>query len=181
MHRSLMLTAVLLVSSQGIRPAETPSPRYSQRWVYASHNLLVKKNVDDLIALIARAGKSGYNGLVLADYKFNILDRMPANYFQNVARVREAAAAAKIEIIPTVFPIGYSSGLLAHDPNLAEGLPVRDAPFVVKGREAVLAADGAGRFVNGDLENVQGDRFAGFSLQDDPGTTTFADRNTVHS
>src|SRR5206468_3730138 len=80
------------------------------------------------------------NGLVLADYKFNILDRMPEKYFKNVARVKDAAAAAKIEIIPTVFPVGYSDGLLAHDPNLAEGLPVRDAPFVVKGREAVLAS-----------------------------------------
>src|SRR5499427_6471319 len=85
-------------------------PRYAQRWVYASHNLLVEKNVNDLVALIDRAGKSGYNGLVLADYKFNILERMPPSYFKNVARVREAAAAAKIEIIPTVFPIGYSAG-----------------------------------------------------------------------
>ncbi len=54
-----------------------PQPRYQQRWFYAMHNLLVDQNVDDLIALIRRAGKAGYNGLVLADYKFNILGRMP--------------------------------------------------------------------------------------------------------
>jgi hypothetical protein len=159
---------------------EPAKPRYSQRWVYAMHNLLVDKNVDDLVALIDRAGKAGYNGLVLADYKFNILERMPPKYFQNVARVRQAAAAAKLEIIPTVFPVGYSAGLLAHDPNLAEGLPVRDAPFVVKGREAVLEPTPEARLVNGDLEEVNGDRFAGFALQDDPGKTTFADREVVH-
>jgi hypothetical protein len=155
-------------------------PRYGQRWVYASHNLLVDKNVDTLIALIDRAGKSGYNGLVLADYKFNILGRMPERYFKNVGRVKEAAARANIEIIPCVFPIGYSAGLLAHDPNLPEGLPVEAAPFVVKGREAVLMRDPATRLVNGNLEDVKGDRFAGFSLQDDPGKTTFADREVVH-
>ena len=160
---------------------EEPKPLYEQRWFYAMHNLLVDKNVDALIALIERAGKCGYNGVVLADYKFNILDIMPSKYFQNVARVRKAAAKAKIEIIPAVFPIGYSAGLLAHDPNLAEGLPVTDAPFVVKGKEAVLVPEPAARLRNGDLEETKGDRFLGFSFQDDPGKTTFADREVVHS
>jgi len=132
------------------------------------------------VALIRRAGKSGYNGVVLTDYKFNILDRMPDRYFKNVARVRAAATAAKIDIIPAVFPMGYSSGLLAHDPNLAEGLPVEQAPFLVKGREAVLVPDPASRLANADLEEVQGDRFVGFSFQDDPGKTTFADRTVAH-
>jgi hypothetical protein len=160
--------------------AAEPAPRYEQRWFYAMHNLLVDKSVDDLIALIDRAGKSGYNGVVIADYKFNILERMGPNYFKNVARVKEAAAAAKLEIIPTVFPIGYSAGLLAHDPNLAEGLPVKEAPFVVKGREATLVPDPAAKLVNGGLEETKGDRFVGFSFQDDPGKATFADRDVVH-
>src|SRR5262245_36594165 len=116
---SLSLVCLLAVSV--LPAAEEPKPLFAQRWLYASHNLLVEKNLDTLLALIDRAGKSSYNGLVLADYKFNILDRMPPNYFKNVERVKEAAVAAKIEIIPTVFPIGYSAGLFAHDPNLAEG------------------------------------------------------------
>jgi hypothetical protein len=159
--------------------AEDVVPRYEYRWFYASNNLLVDKNADDLVALIRRAGKSGYNGVVLTDYKFNILDRMPDRYFKNVARVRAAASAAKIDIIPAVFPMGYSSGLLAHDPNLAEGLPVEQAPFLVKGREGVLVPDPAPRLANADLEEARGDRFVGFS-QDDPGKTTFADRTVVH-
>ena len=169
--------AAWLVSSQAL--GADGSPRYDRRWVYASHNLLVDKHVDELIALIERAGKNGYNGLMLADYKFNILDRMTPHYFQNVARVRQAASRAKVEIIPAVFPIGYSSGLLAHDPNLAEGLPVEDAPFVVKGREAVLVP-GEATIKNGDLEETKGDRFTGFSSQDEPGTLSFADTEVVH-
>jgi hypothetical protein len=118
--------------------------------------------------------------MVLADYKFNVLDRLPPRYFKNVARVQKAAAAAGVEIIPTVCPIGYSAGLLAHEPNLAEGLPVRDAPFVARGGLAVPAPDAAPRFVNGDLEDVSGDRFRGWPHQDEPGQSTFVDRAIVH-
>src|SRR5262249_1793602 len=136
--------------------------------------------VDDALALIARAAKAGYNGVVLADYKFNILERMPAKYVKNVERVKEAATAAGIEIIPTVFPVGYSDGLLHHDANLAEGVPVRDAPFIVKHSVATLVPDPAARLVNGDLQETKGDRFVGFAFQDEPGKATFADREVTH-
>jgi hypothetical protein len=176
----LLLSAACLAVPSPALCADESRPRYEQRWVYVAQNLLVDKNVDYVVALIERAGKSGYNGIVLADYKLNILDRMPRNYFQNVARVRKAADAAGIEIIPAVFPIGYSAGLLAHDANLAEGLPVERAPFQVKGREAVLVMDPAVSIRNGGLEEVKGDRFVDFSFQDDPGKTSFADRDIVH-
>ncbi len=34
------------------------SPRFTERWVYASHNLLVEDNVNQLVALIDRAARS---------------------------------------------------------------------------------------------------------------------------
>ncbi len=172
--------AVFLFRGLPAGTAEEPKPLFPQRWFYASFNLQVDSNADDLVALIGRAGKSGYNGMVLADYKLNVLDRVIPRYFHNVERVRKAAAEANIEIIPCVFPIGYSDGILAHDPNLAEGLPVRDAPFVVRGHEAALAPEKPVRLLNSGLEETRGDRFVGFSYQDDPGTTTFADRDVVH-
>src|SRR5262249_25002073 len=39
------------------------------------------------------------------------------------------------------FSIGYSNDMLWHDPNLAEGLPVKNALFIVKHGEARLVAD----------------------------------------
>jgi len=157
-----------------------PKLRFNERWVYSSHNLLEDKWVDEVLKIIGRASQSGYTGLVLADSKLAILDQMPPKYFKNAARVRDAARAAHLEIIPMVFPIGYSAGLLAHDPNLAEGVPVIDAPFMVKGRQGTLVPDPAVKLVNGDLEEVKDNRFAGFYLQDDPGKTTFADTEVVH-
>jgi hypothetical protein len=143
-------------------------------------NLQVKENADRLIGQIERASKAGYNGVVLADYKLNVLDRVPDFYFPNVARVQKAAQSAGVEIIPTVFPIGYSNGLLTHDPNLAEGLPVENAPFLVKGREAKLVVDPKRGISNGDLEDFDGNRFRKFGHQDEPGTLTFVDHAVAH-
>lgn len=181
MSRILAAAALAALAGLAAAPgADRPAkPAFEQRWVYCAFNLQVKESADELIRLIERAAKSGYNGVVLADYKLNILDRVPDHYFANAARIRAAAERRHVEIIPCVFPIGYSGGLLAHDPNLAEGLPVKDAPFVVRGREAVPAGEPP-PFRNGGLEEAQGDRFAGLSFQDDPGRTTFADREVHH-
>ncbi len=154
-------------------------PRYVDRWVYCANNLLVDKNVDEVISLIERSGKAGYTGMVLADFKFSILDRMPERYFKNAERVRKAAAAAKMEIIPTVFPIGYSDGLFMHDPNLGEGPQVKDAPFVVKGKQ-ILPVSTPPPLPNGGFEQTKGDRFVGFRFQDDPGVASFADKTEHH-
>lgn len=171
---SLVLTS--LAFAQSIGAAE----RYERRWFYASHNLLDEKQVSNLVEIIQRAKKSGYNGVVLADDKFSILGQVPPAYFTQVERVKKAARDAHLEIIPAVFPIGYSGRLLSHNPNLAEGLPAIDVPFVVRGREALLVPEPTARIGNADLEAANGDRFAGFYLQDDPGKTTFADRRVVH-
>ena len=143
-------------------------------------NLLVEKEADRVVALVERAGRDGYNGLVISDYKLNFLERMPKHYFEHVERVKKAAERAKVELIPGVFPIGYSNGLLSNDVNLAEGMPVEAAPFVVHGREARLTPDPSARIANGDLEATNGDTFTGFGYQDAPGKATFADREVKH-
>lgn len=176
----ILLAGALAGSAQAQSPKDN-TPTYARRWFYSSSNLQVEKNVDELIGLIQRASKAGYNGLMLADYKFNILGRVPDWYFGNVRRVREAADEAGIEIIPAVFPIGYSSGLLAHDPNLAEGMPVKDAPFVVRGGEARLAAPSEPLYRNGGMEEARGDRLEGFGFQDEPGAGSFVDEAVARS
>jgi hypothetical protein len=176
----LLLAVFCLVPALLPTTAQEKAPRYAQRWVYLQYNLLVDKSVEDVLALVERARKSGYNGIVLADYKLNVLERLPPRYFKNVERVKKAAKEAGIEIIPTVCPIGYSAGLLAHDANLAEGVPVKNAPFVVKEGEAVPVPNPQTVFRNGGLEGIKGDRFVGFNLQDQPGKTTFVDDKVTH-
>lgn len=182
--RSMCFWILVANTFAGAAHAQSPSdgaPVYAKRWFYSSTNLQVDKNADALIDLIQRASKAGYNGLMLADYKFNILGRVPDRYFDNVKRVRGAAEEAKVEIIPAVFPIGYSSGLLAHDPNLAEGVPVRGAPFVVRGGEAKLATPSEPLYRNGGMEEARGDRLDGVGFQDEPGAGSFVDEKVVRS
>ena len=176
----LMALAISNVPGRDAAGADPAPSRYGERWVYGSANLQVNQSADDLIALIQRASRAGYTGVVLTDYKLNILDRVIDNYFRNVERVKAAAVKARIELIPALFPIGYSNGLLAHDPNLAEGLPVIDQPFVVENGVAVLDSQRVQFLRNGGFEESRNDRFSGFSMQDDPSVTSFADRSTVH-
>lgn len=176
MRRATLLLALACCP----RPALADGPRYDRRWVWVMSNLLVDKEADRVVDLVERAGRDGYNGLVLSDYKLNFLGRMPKSYFDHVARVKAAADRAKVEIIPALFPVGYSNGLLSNDVNLAEGMAVEDAPFLVKGRDALPVLDPASALKNGDLEEARGDTFAGYGYQDAPGTGTVADGQVFH-
>ena len=126
-----------------------------EQWIFCQQNLWVDKNIDELEALFVRAGKSGYTHVLLADSKFAKLGDMDARYFRNVERVKKVAAANHLEIVPAVFPIGYSNDILWHDPNLIEALPVRDARFVVKDGEARLQPDPAAALKGGDFANLK--------------------------
>jgi hypothetical protein len=156
-----------------------PAAERELRWVYLQQNLQVTENLPKLEAILRRAAAAGYNGVVLADYKLNILDRVPQHYFQNAARFRAVCRELQLEIVPAVASFGYSSGILAHDPNLAEALPVHDAPFVVRGDSIVPVTDGA-NLIPGDFEEHRGDKFSGWTFQDEPGAGTFADSEVKH-
>jgi hypothetical protein len=110
-------------------------------WLYHATNLWVDENIARLEEIWRRAAKAGYRKVLLTDSKFSKLGDMDERYFRNVERVKKLAGELGIEIVPALFSIGYSNSMLWHDPNLAEGLPVRDSLFVVKGGEARLVAD----------------------------------------
>lgn len=123
-------------------------------WFYYPTNLLVDENVDRLERVFRRAARAGYTHVHLTDSKFCRLEEMPARYFANVSRVRALAEELRLELIPGVFPLGWSNDLLYHDPNLAEGLPVKDALFVVRAGEGRLVPDPSVSFPGGDFEDL---------------------------
>lgn len=166
----------LLALSTGAQ-SQTP---LEYRWVYVMQNLQVEANVGKVEDLMRRAKKAGYNGIVLADYKLSVLNQVPDYYFKNVAKVQATAKQLGIEIIPAVFAVGYSSGLLSHDPNLAEGMPVKDLEMVVEKGVAKIAPEEAVTVQNLDFESSNGDKVSGFGFQDDIGQTTFADQAVKH-
>ncbi|HEY1068160.1 MAG TPA: hypothetical protein VGE52_18700, partial [Pirellulales bacterium] len=128
--RALWIVAWL--SAVGLSPAGLSAGEITEFWLYKSANLLVDKNVDEVAALLARAGRAGYTHCLLTDSKFSRLHEMPERYFRNVEKAKAAAKSANIELVPALFSFGYSNDLLGRDPNLIEALPVKDAPLVVE-------------------------------------------------
>ena len=147
-HLRLLLVLACMLAG-GVR-----APALEQ-WLYCAQNLWVDKNIDELESLWPRAAKAGYTHVLLTDSKFAKLGDMDARYFRNLERVKKIAAAAGLEIVPALFPVGYSNDLLWHDPNLIEALPVRDALFVVKGGEARLQADPVVALQGGDFSDLK--------------------------
>ena len=127
-----------------------------ERWVYLPANFQVDAEADRVIGLLERAAKVGYTHALVTDSKFSRLETVMPSYRPNVARVKEAADRLKMEVIPCVYPVGYSNDLLFHNPNLAEGIPVKDALFVVSGGEAKVQADPAVSLPGGAMEDRSG-------------------------
>lgn len=160
-------------------PVRPSGGELTHRWVYLSTNLQVTENVGKAEAILRRAKAAGYNGVVLSDYKLSILDSAPAQYFANAKAFAKTAASLGMDVYPAVCPIGYSNGLLAHDPNLAEGLPVKGAPFIVHGRQADV--EPRNLLPNGGFEAVHGDKLDDWSMQDAPGVVSYSDASEHHS
>lgn len=139
--RVFVIAAALLSALPQATRAQSKPP---DLWLYHATNLQVAENIDALEKLWRRAAGAGYSHVLLADSKLarlGSLGDMQRTYFGHVERVKRIASELKLEIVPAVFHVGYSNSMLWHDPNLAEGLPVKDALFVVKGGAARLVAD----------------------------------------
>jgi hypothetical protein len=174
-----LLSLLLLLTTQSLHAAG--ADELNHRWLYLQLNLQVKENVPVASELMNRAAKAGYNGVVLADYKLNILDRVPDHYFKNVADVRGLADQLGLELIPAIAPMGYSDGLLAHNPNLAEGIPVRDARFIVRNGVAQLHSELVSALPGGTFEEHKNHIVKGWNFQDGAGQFSFVDGQMKHS
>ncbi|MBN2288205.1 MAG: hypothetical protein JXQ83_02660, partial [Candidatus Glassbacteria bacterium] len=96
-------------------------------------------------------------------------------YFQGLEQVKATCEKYGVEIIPSIFSVGYGGSVLAHNKNLAAGLPVEDALFVVQGGEARLVADPPVEVANGGFEKYRENRAADFSYAGEPGEVISVD------
>jgi hypothetical protein len=140
-----------VTNSQETTSPVLPAP---QLWFYYSTNLLVDANLNRLETIFRRAAQAGYTHVFLRDSKFDMLAGMLPNYFLNIERVKKLAKELKLEIVPGLFPMGYSDSLLTNDPNLVESLPVRDALFIVQKGAAFPENDPQVDF-KGGFENLR--------------------------
>lgn len=170
--RPLLLALTLMLAS--LSPSASQAADY-KLWLYVPTNLQVDKSMEELDALFRRAKKAGYTTILLADSKFGRLHDVVPRYYQNVERIRKLAAELGLEIVPAVFPIGYSNDILYQDPNLAEALPVKDALFVVNAGVAKLQADLALALPGGDFSDLKKWSWKDDAVLADNGTAKVAD------
>lgn len=174
------LTTAACLAAPSAFPGET-----RERWVYVPANFQVDQRVEEVIDLMRRARPLGYTHFLIADSKFARVPELIPRYFANVEKVRAAAAETGIELVPALFGVGYSNDLLSNDPNLAEGLPVKDALLVARGgaawhqpdpplalKDSALENRGAWNFVDDTLASAEG----ALRSADPEGNARFAQR-----
>lgn len=186
---ALALAAGLPRRPQPLAPAQDPDPGTAplveghllrHRWLLVQNNFQVEANVARVNALLDRAKAAGFNGAVFSDVKFGRLDdgSLIEAYPRYLRQVLDHARALGLTVLPATADFGYSESILWHDPNLAEGLPVRGEPYVLRDGRLLLDDPDAPRLPNGDFEQLptSGDAFPGWDYQDAPGQASFVDR-----
>ncbi|MGQ9737107.1 MAG: hypothetical protein ACUVRT_04200, partial [Armatimonadota bacterium] len=155
--------------------------RYADRWVWIfGWGLNRDEDVAQIIPLLETAAKHGYNGAVFSA-NLDALCKQPPEYFRRLEQIKQACERLKLELIPSIFSVGYGGGALWwHDRNLAEGLPVKEALFEVRGSEAVHVPDPPVSIVNGGFEEFEGNRMKAFGFHDEPGVVSFPDTQVFH-
>ena len=109
-----------------------------------------------------RSAKAGYTGIAIYDSKFAKFKFYP-EHAAKLRDFRKACDDAKMKFIVGVAPMGYADELLANDPNLAEGMPVRDAVFVIKGGKLVPDDEGV-KVKNPSFEELKDGKVVGWEL-----------------
>ncbi len=132
--KQLMLCAcgllVMLVAS-----AAQGQVKYSQQWNMCNANMGGDAGVKEFIALMKQSKDCGCTHILVGDSAWLRIADNP-QYLARVAEVKKAAKEMGVTLVPSVFAFGYSGRYLGFNPNLGAGLPVKNMPFVVKGKTA---------------------------------------------
>jgi hypothetical protein len=154
--------------------------RFADRFVFIfGWGLQKDEDVAEISKVLETAGKNHFDGAVVS-FGLDTLSKQSPDFSRRLEAVSQCCEKNRLELIPSVFSVGYGSAL-AYDRNLAEGLPVEDAPFLVQGGEARLAPTNAVQFRNGGFEEFNGNTFKGYDFHDQPGEVSFADTAVRHS
>ena len=153
-----------VAASVSLKALALDGPRlYPDRWVYVSTGLQSDEELERVQGIARTASAHGLNGMLLSA-GLDQLDLKPAEYLRRLTRLKQTCDSLKVEIIPMGFSVGYGSGVLAHNKNLAAGLPVQGALYVAAQQEAHFVPDSPLKLVNGGFEERSGNLPAGFAL-----------------
>lgn len=167
----LFLLMVLLGSALWCEGGE-----YPYRLFYVSNKLENDADVGKISSVVKSAASAGFNGMVFSSPGLERLGLEFSNYAERLKEVARVCNENNLEIIPMVFSLNSDDSTVFIDKNLAEGLPVKEAPFIVWNGDAVLVPDQSVHFPNGGFEDYVGDQIKLYQLQDIAVQVVFADK-----
>lgn len=184
-RRGLSVVVGVLVASWGLAadgPAKpAPSPTLATRIVYISDNFMHDDAVTHSTEIIRKAAAAGYNAVFMTDCKFDRWNDKATvqrpQYDNNVRKVRQLCRDLNMQVI--VSCLGQGSDLMSVDPSLAEGMPVNDAPMLIKDGQ-IVPADEDFKPVNlGFEQSNRPDQPVGWNV-DFPGKCAFLDKDVKY-
>ena len=114
---------LLLCTAMIIACAGNKERKYPYRWVYFSGSPARKDNGEKIRQIVKTASEHGLNGMYWSA-GFDRLDLQPPEYFEGLEEVKKICMEYGVEIIPRCLDVGYNGSVLAHNRNLAAGIPV---------------------------------------------------------
>jgi len=174
--KKIIILLFLLISLNLLR-----SDNYKNKWVWIyGFDIQKEQDVEKIKEILNKAKKNDYNGAVFSA-GLDSLCKKDEKYFKNLKEIKAYCEKLNLKLIPSVFSIGYGGGILSHNKHLAEGLPVKDALFIVNGKEAIFVPDSDIKILNGNFEEFTENRFKNFNFHDQPGEVSFVDQNIKKS
>ncbi|MFN8487973.1 MAG: hypothetical protein U0350_10295 [Caldilineaceae bacterium] len=149
---------------------------WQQRLVYIGANFLVSSAASEVIAVMERAAKVGYTGVVLypsTDFWWTAMNADP-QLLPRITQVRQRARELGLAFIPQLLAIGSCGGVLVNDANLSTGYPLVNTPL--RANNGRLEPVQTAQVRNGDFEAFTGNSFSNWDMQEAPGQATFVDQ-----
>ncbi len=163
-------------------PHDEPLGTRPQHWVRIGTNLAAV-DPSELAPVVKRAAAAGATGVLFEDpslssYSAPGNEAYAARWVPKARAFRDQVRAAGLGFVAATAPTGYCRPVLAHDPNLATGYPLRAVPLRVA--NGLLVAEQTIAVPNGSFEAADQDWPVDWGHVDAPGTAVFVDREISH-
>ncbi|MEA2062797.1 MAG: hypothetical protein U9P14_03780, partial [Gemmatimonadota bacterium] len=172
----LALTALMIFAATACAKPK----QYPYRFVYVTGRALDNPDlVGDIREIAKTAGEHGLTGLVLDAY-FDRLPQEPPYNFKNLREIVSICKENGLEFVPALMGMGYNAPMLSNDRHLLEGLPVKDALFIVQGGKANVMADPPVSIAGSGFEKEENGRPAGWEVVAGEGAAVRVDRKEAY-
>lgn len=175
----LILMGFLFLTARPASAAD--SPEKFHLWMYSfglDTSLSTDASTNKIIEMIQRIKKAGYTGLAFQSNKLHRLSEQTPEFIANCKKVRTACTEAGIDLIATCLPLGYANDIMIADPNLAEAIPVVDAPYTIK--DGKVVTDDPTTLNNGDFAQNKDNKPTAWNV-DVPGKGLYVDNDVKYN